>query len=169
MPLTYCDQDSLDKATTYGQLFSCISPYSVAYLAVAFSLGLSIIGAGWGIYMTGAALVGNAIKMPRIASRNFISVIFCEATAVYGIIMSIILQSKIKDTTLDDDEKFGQAQLCAFSMLCAGLCCGLSNVASGMAIGVIGVVYYNPGLKKYFRADIWHFVTAQLNLNSSWE
>ena len=65
-------------------MFFCISPYSWAYMGVAISLGFSIIGAAWynniftnhnlyrGILITGGSLIGTAIKMPRIKSKNLI-------------------------------------------------------------------------------------------------
>ena len=66
----------------------------------------SLIQSSRGIYICGTSLIGSAIKMPRIKSKNLIrydlkcfdggnSVVFCEAVAIYGIILAIILETKM--------------------------------------------------------------------------
>lgn len=85
-------------------MFYDTNPYSWAYVGVAISLGFSIVGAAWGIFLTGASVLGASVKAPRIRSKNLISVIFCEAVAIYGVIMAIIMIGKIntpKSGTLD--------------------------------------------------------------------
>ncbi|GAX27220.1 V-type H+-transporting ATPase 21kDa proteolipid subunit [Fistulifera solaris] len=127
----------------WAEVLTHMSPYGFANFGVAFGLGLSIVGAAWGIWLTGSSLVGAAVKAPRIRSKNLISVIFCEATAIYGVIMAIILTNKIKEPELADSYlsanwDFNGFYYAGYGMFSAGLSVGLTNIASGVSVGIAG-------------------------------
>ena len=128
-------------STTWADILSAISPYSWAYVGLGLALGLSIIGASWGIFITGSTLVGAAVKTPRIKSKNLISVIFCEAVAIYGVIIAIILEGKISELNSGDfsnPQILNKALFTAFAVFGAGLSVGFSNLACGVAVGITG-------------------------------
>ena len=124
----------------WTEIFSCISPYAWAYVGTGLAIGLSVLGAAWGIFITGASLLGGAVRAPRIRSKNLISVIFCEAVAIYGVIVSIILQTKImldrEKANVDEysDKKF----FAGYGIFWAGVCCGIGNLACGVCVGICG-------------------------------
>merc|ERR1719305_700047 len=134
-------------ATCFENSWLCtleaISPYQWAYVGIAFALGLSVLGAAWGIFLTGSSIVGAAIKAHRITSKNLVSIIFCEAGAIYGVIMAIIMANKIEGApqfVVPETPTGWQAQTmvagwCLFSV---GLSVGLSNLVCGICVGVSG-------------------------------
>jgi F0F1-type ATP synthase membrane subunit c/vacuolar-type H+-ATPase subunit K len=61
----YCNQG-------WSEVLTHMSPYGYANFGIAFGLGLSVVGAAWGIWLTGSSLVGAAVKAPRIRSKNLI-------------------------------------------------------------------------------------------------
>merc|ERR1712028_144987 len=79
----------------WSDAFGYVSPVFLGFFGTGFALGFSVLGAAWGIFLTGSSLLGAAIKVPRIRSKNLISVIFCEALAIYGVIIAIISATKL--------------------------------------------------------------------------
>lgn len=132
---------SPDKFIDYDWLwllFRHISPYFWAAMGIALSCGMSILGAAWGIFITGSSLVGAAIRAPRITSKNLISVIFCEATAIYGVIVAIILQTKIERAEPINGAWDLYATHAGYSLFGAGVTCGFANLVCGMCVGIVG-------------------------------
>ena len=91
------------------------------------------------LFLTGSSLLAASVKCPRITSKNLVSVIFCEAVAIYGVIMGIIMVGKFnKSTTFDTDIQYEQALWAGYNLFSLGLYVGLSNLFCGVCVGVTG-------------------------------
>jgi V-type H+-transporting ATPase proteolipid subunit len=127
----------------WNEVLSHLSPYSWANWGIAIGLGFSVVGAAWGIWLTGSSLVGAAVKAPRIRSKNLVSVIFCEATAIYGVILAIILLNKVsepkdKSYMLSDTWDYANFYFSGYGVFWSGCSVGFTNIASGISVGIAG-------------------------------
>ena len=113
-------------------------PATYASLGVAFAISFSVIGAASGIYTIGASIMGGGVKAPRIRTKNLVSIVFCEAVAIYGIIMSVVIASNINNQSSYNEADLVKDYQNGFKMFASGLTIGLSNLFCGLAIGVIG-------------------------------
>ncbi|KIJ49634.1 hypothetical protein M422DRAFT_205110 [Sphaerobolus stellatus SS14] len=120
-----------------GRFLEESSPYAWATTGVGLCLGLSVLGAGWGIFITGASILGGGVRTPRIRTKNLISIIFCEVVAIYGVIMAIVFSSKLKN--IPDSELYTTNNYyTGFSLFWGGLTVGLCNLLCGIAVGING-------------------------------
>ena len=65
------------------------NPLYFASFGIFASVALSVLGAAWGILITASSLMGSSIR-GGFRSKHLISILFCEATAIYGVIAGFI-------------------------------------------------------------------------------
>ena len=92
--------------------------------------------------ISGSSIIGSSIKTPRITSQNLISVIFCEAVAIYGVIIAILLQGKPNNWPYNkgqtDIGNFHLAKVEGYKIFACGSLVGFTNLACGLCVGIIG-------------------------------
>lgn len=98
-----------------------------------------------GIMITSASILGSMVKMPRIQSKNLISIILCEACGIYGLIIALLVsQGKKVQNAPDwagiykDKATYQLAENSGFASFWVGMTVGLSNTFCGICVGVLG-------------------------------
>ncbi|ORX35905.1 putative hydrogen-transporting ATPase [Kockovaella imperatae] len=124
------------EAFNVGQFLAESSPYAWALVGTGLCIGLSVLGAGWGIFITGASILGAGVRAPRIRTKNLISIIFCEVVAIYGVIIAIIFSAKINGNV--QNMYTTNNYFTGFAIFWGGLAVGLCNLFCGVSVGITG-------------------------------
>lgn len=101
------------------------------WMGVAAALVLANIGAAYGTAKSGIGIGSMSVTRPNLVYKSLIAVVMAGILGIYGLIVSVILTGKVTMAA-------GYGPYQGFRMLASGLCCGLSAMASGYAIGVVG-------------------------------
>jgi len=125
-----------------GWFLTNSSPYMWAATGVGLAVSLSVVGAALGIFTTGVTVMGAGVRAPRIKTKNLVSIIFCEAVAIYGLIVAIVLSGMIDTYSLDKvaanpvilENNIYSAHLIFWS----GVTVGFVNLACGICVGTVG-------------------------------
>lgn len=74
---------------------SSSSSSGLGYLAAALSTGLATIGAGYAVGAVGSSALGAVSEDPKILGKTLIYVGLGEGIAIYGLIISIMILSRL--------------------------------------------------------------------------
>jgi len=106
-----------------------VSPLYSPFLGVmgaTSAIVFSVMGAAYGITKT------VAVMRPGAIMRSIIPVVMASIVAIYGVVVAVLIAGQIEPA----DDKYTLYK--GFVHLGAGLSVGLSGLAAGYAIGIVG-------------------------------
>ncbi|MDI9644796.1 MAG: ATP synthase subunit C [Candidatus Verstraetearchaeota archaeon] len=68
---------------------------STITMSIALAIGLPAIAAGYALAKSGSAALSSLVERPETFFKAFLVVTLCEAIAIYGLIIAILLWLKI--------------------------------------------------------------------------
>ena len=103
-------------------------PQFCAYLGCASALVFSNAGAAYGTAKSSIAIANLGVVDPNKIFRALIPIIMAGFLGIYGLIVGVLMAAKADKCEMKE----------GYAYLGAGLACGLSSLASGLAIGIAG-------------------------------
>jgi len=117
--------------------------YFFAYIGIASALVFANLGASYGTAKSAVGISSLAVIDHTKIFQGLIPIIMAGILGIYGVIIAVIAGSQVKN--LGD----GMKEQDGYKFLGAGLACGLSSLAAGLAIGVAG----DAGVRAYAQTD----------------
>ena len=100
-------------------------------MGVTSAMVFSAMGAAYGTAKSGTGIASMAVMRPELIMKSIIPVVMAGIIAIYGLVVAVLIAGNVQPG--------GKYELTsAFLHLGAGLSVGLSGLAAGYAIGVVG-------------------------------
>ncbi|EEB08260.1 V-type ATPase V0 proteolipid subunit [Schizosaccharomyces japonicus yFS275] len=114
---------SKDLCPSYAPFFG--------FAGVSASMVFACLGAGYGTAISGCGIAAAGSFKPEIIMKSLIPVVMSGIIGVYGLVMSVLIAG---DMSPDSNYSL----FSGFVHLSAGVAVGLTGVAAGYAIGIVG-------------------------------
>merc|ERR550525_257716 len=99
-------------------------------LGVSSAIAFANLGAAYGTAKSGVGISSMGVMRPDMVMRSIIPVVMAGVLGIYGLITAVIINGKIHAPTYP--------AYAGYAHFSAGLTVGLSSLAAGLAIGVVG-------------------------------
>mmetsp|Transcript_10828 Transcript_10828/g.15859 ORF Transcript_10828/g.15859 Transcript_10828/m.15859 type:complete len:179 (+) Transcript_10828:35-571(+) len=118
-------------AVTETSPFCASSASFFGFMGAAIALVFSNLGSAYGTAKSGVGLMHLGVMNPKLTMKGIIPSIMAGIMGIYGLIVSSIIGSQI-------DVQNGYSGYKGYAHLASGLSVGLSSLAAGMTIGIVG-------------------------------
>jgi V-type H+-transporting ATPase proteolipid subunit len=100
------------------------------FMGCSSALVFACLGAAYGTAKSGVGVASMGVMRPDLVMRSIIPVVMAGVIGIYGLIISVIIATNVQADNYTDFR--------GFAHLGSGLSVGLSGLAAGMAIGIVG-------------------------------
>merc|ERR1712226_1649165 len=100
------------------------------FMGVTSAIVFANLGAAYGTAKTGVGISSMGVMRPDMVMRSIIPVVMAGVLGIYGLITSVIINGKITNRTY--------SAYSGYAHFSAGMTVGMSSLAAGLAIGVVG-------------------------------
>tara|TARA_B110000285_G_C14982431_1_gene542102 strand:- start:495 stop:986 length:492 start_codon:yes stop_codon:yes gene_type:complete len=114
-----------------------------AYMGVAAALVFANLGASYGTAKAGVGIASLGVIDSSKITKSLIPIIMAGILGIYGVIVAVLINSAFNLAA--DGGNYGKG----YKIFSGGLCCGLSSLAAGLAIGVAG----DAGVRAYAQTE----------------
>uniref|UniRef100_A0A667X5Y8 V-type proton ATPase proteolipid subunit n=1 Tax=Myripristis murdjan TaxID=586833 RepID=A0A667X5Y8_9TELE len=104
------------------------SPF-FAVMGASAAMVFSALGAAYGTAKSGTGIAAMSVMRPELIMKSIIPVVMAGIIAIYGLVVAVLIANSISETV---------PLYKSFLHLGAGLSVGLSGLAAGFAIGIVG-------------------------------
>jgi len=94
----------------------------------------SAMGAAYGTAKSGTGIAAMAVMRPEAIMKSIIPVVMAGIIAIYGVVVAVLIAGQLAPAGAGSDYTLYKG----FVHLGAGLSVGLSGLAAGYAIGIVG-------------------------------
>lgn len=103
-------------------------------MGITSALVFANLGAAYGTAKSAVGISSMGVTNPGQVMKNIIPVVMAGVLGIYGLITSAILVGQI--SAAQSQDKY--SAFLGYAHLASGLCCGLSGLGAGLAIGIVG-------------------------------
>jgi len=100
------------------------------FMGCTSALVFACLGAAYGTAKSGVGISSMGVMRPELVMRSIIPVVMAGVIGIYGLIIAVIIGTHVNPS--------GYTDFKGFADLGSGLSVGLSGLAAGMAIGIVG-------------------------------
>merc|ERR1711920_847345 len=102
------------------------------FMGAASALVFSCLGSAYGTAKSGVGVAAMGVMRPELVMKSIVPVVMAGVLGIYGLIIAVIISTGINPSS--EAYYFFDG----YAHFAGGLACGLSGLAAGMCIGIVG-------------------------------